>query len=176
MGWKGKCSRQVHQNIHSKCSNIQICTSNISQMGQMGWQQIFSDKFPKQIHLKCSNIQIFNSNISQMGWKEMFQQRNVPTNSPKKCSNIQIFTSNISLLASGPGKSSLPSLKTQNQDLQIYQIFLHKTCSYLLGDWLEGKIKLEKASSDGHRVVDVLLVVLHLREYHRSESEGRIFI
>ena len=47
---------------------------------------------------------------------------------------------------------------------------------FLLGNWLEGKIKLKESSSDGHRVVDVLLVVVHLREYHRSESEGRIFI
>ena len=36
-----------------------------------------------------------------------------------KCSKIQTFTSNISLLASGPGKSSLPSLK-RHQKLQIY--------------------------------------------------------
>ena len=53
MGWKGKCSRQVHQNIHSKCSNIQICTSNISQMGQIEWQKYFLTKnYQKYLRFK----------------------------------------------------------------------------------------------------------------------------
>ena len=46
----------------------------------------------------------------------------------------------------------------------------------ILWNRLERKIELKEPGSDGHRVVDVLFVVVHLGEYHRSQSGEKIFL